>query len=143
VVRNAGQIVSDSVLGTLEYAVGVLQVPLILVLAHDECGAVRAAIDSQIEDAVPLPPYIDQLIQQIVPAVSAVAGPAPIDAASVDTSEVGRRHLRRTVMEVVSRSELISDAVAAGTVAIIGANYKLLEGTAVADIVIGDVTVPE
>jgi carbonic anhydrase len=46
-------------------------------------------------------------------------------------------------MEVVSRSELISDAVAAGTVAIIGANYKLLEGTAVADIVIGDVTVPE
>jgi carbonic anhydrase len=143
VVRNAGQVISESVVGSLEYAVGVLNVPLILVLGHDECGAVRAAIDSQIEDAVPLPPYIDQLIQQIVPAVSAVAGPAPIDAASVDTSEVGRRHLRRTVMEVVSRSELISDAVAAGTVAIIGANYKLLEGTAVADIVIGDVTVPE
>lgn len=143
VVRNAGQIVSDSVLGTLEYAVGVLQVPLILVLAHDECGAVRAAIDSQAEDAVPLPAHIDNLIQQIVPAVTAVAGPAPIDSTSVDSSEVGRRHLRRTVMEIISRSELISDAVAAGTVAIIGANYRLLEGTAVADIIIGDITETE
>src|SRR5688500_9364598 len=44
VVRNAGQIISDSVLGSLEYAVSVLKVPLIVVLGHDECGAVLAAI---------------------------------------------------------------------------------------------------
>ena len=46
VVRNAGQVISDSVIGSLEYAVAVLDVPLIVVLGHDECGAVRAAIDS-------------------------------------------------------------------------------------------------
>ncbi|MET0303520.1 MAG: carbonic anhydrase, partial [Microbacteriaceae bacterium] len=45
VVRNAGQVISDSVVGSLEYAVAVLNVPLILVLGHDECGAVKAAID--------------------------------------------------------------------------------------------------
>src|SRR6218665_600878 len=44
VVRNAGQVISESVVGSLEYAVGSLGVPLILVLGHDECGAVRAAI---------------------------------------------------------------------------------------------------
>src|SRR6187549_4006014 len=62
VVRNAGQIISDSVLGSLEYAVSVLGVPLIVVLGHDECGAVRAAIDSQAEDAVALPPHINAII---------------------------------------------------------------------------------
>ena len=46
VVRNAGQVISDSVIGSLEYAVAVLEVPLILVLGHDECGAVAAAIES-------------------------------------------------------------------------------------------------
>ena len=60
VVRNAGQVISDSVLGSLEYAVGVLGVPLILVLGHDECGAVRAAIDSQGDDAPPLPAHQDE-----------------------------------------------------------------------------------
>ena len=44
VVRNAGQIISDSVIGSLEFAVAVLKVPLIIVLGHDNCGAVRAAI---------------------------------------------------------------------------------------------------
>ena len=47
VVRNAGQVVSESALGSLEYAVGVLGVPLILVLGHDQCGAVRAAIEPE------------------------------------------------------------------------------------------------
>jgi carbonic anhydrase len=61
VVRNAGQIISDSVIGSLEYAVGVLNVPLILVLGHDECGAVAAAIESQGADHPTLPPHIQSL----------------------------------------------------------------------------------
>ena len=69
VVRNAGQVISDSVTGSLEYAVGVLGVPLIVVLGHDECGAVRAAIDSQGPDAPVLPPHIAGLVAKIVPAV--------------------------------------------------------------------------
>ena len=62
VVRNAGQVVGDSIVGSLEYAVAVLGVPLIVVLGHDECGAVRAAIDSQGPDAPALPPHIDRLV---------------------------------------------------------------------------------
>ena len=134
VVRNAGQVISESVIGSLEYAVAVLHVPLIVVLGHDECGAVAAAIDSQAEDAVALPPHIRALIQKIIPAVTRVTA---ADGHRPDSTEVGREHLRDTVAELLESSELISDAIAAGTLAIVGANYRLLEGTAVPDIVVG------
>lgn len=136
VVRNAGQIISDSVIGSLEYAVAVLGVPLIVVLGHDECGAVAAAIDSQVPDAVALPPHIHHLIEKIIPAVKRVSLSAP-DAPRPDPTEVGREHLRDTVAELLHDSELISDAIAAGTLAIVGANYRLLEGTAIPDIIVG------
>ncbi len=135
VVRNAGQIISESVLGSLEYAVGVLHVPLIVVLGHDECGAVLAAIGSVEGDAPPLPLHIANLVAKIVPAVNRVADRTPGD---IDSQEVGREHLRDTIAELIESSELISDAIAAGTLAIVGANYRLLEGTAIADIEIGN-----
>lgn len=138
VVRNAGQIMSDSVVGSLEYAVGVLHVPLIVVLGHDECGAVAAAIESQRPDAAPLPHHIARLISKIVPAVKRVSGASEIgEGTDVDRHEVGRQHLRDTIAELLEVSELISDAVAAGTLAVVGANYRLLEGRAVPDIRIG------
>ena len=142
VVRNAGQVISDSVIGSLEYAVAVLEVPLIVVLGHDECGAVRAAIDSQSPDAVPLPPHIHRLIQKIIPAVKRTTAASAADGADAvvpDSTEVGREHLRDTVAELLETSELISDAIAAGTLAIVGANYRLLEGRAVPDIIVGTV----
>ncbi|GAB2468839.1 carbonic anhydrase [Conyzicola lurida] len=140
VVRNAGQIISDSVVGSLEYAVSVLKVPLIVVLGHDECGAVRAAIESQDEDAPLLPPHISHLISKIVPAVRRVGGSdeGPIAASSLDAHEVGREHLRDTIRELIESSELISDGIAAGTLAVVGANYRLLEGRAVPDIRVGN-----
>jgi carbonic anhydrase len=140
VVRNAGQVISDSVIGSLEYAVAVLGVPLIVVLGHDECGAVRAAIDSTQMDADPLPPHIWRLIAPIVPAVrrvmrQSIANGNPTDP--IDAEDVGREHLRDTVAELLHSSELISDAVAEGRLAIVGANYRLAEGTAVPDVIIG------
>jgi carbonic anhydrase len=140
VVRNAGQIISDSVIGSLEYAVGVLDVPLIVVLGHDECGAVLAAIDSQGPDATPLPPHITSLISKIIPAVRRVGRSAGVlDPGSIDSQEVGREHLRDTIAELLEASELISDAIAAGTLAVVGANYRLLEGRAVPDVIVGSV----
>jgi carbonic anhydrase len=135
VVRNAGQVVSASVVASLEYAVAVLEVPLIVVLAHDSCGAVQAAIDVRSEDAPPLPVHIATHIAPIGPAVHA----ATHDGAEVDAAEVGRLHLRNTVRGLVEASELISDAVAEGRLAIVGANYRLSEGRAEPDVVIGAV----
>ncbi len=135
-MRNAGQVISESVVGSLEYAVVVLHVPLIVVLGHDECGAVNAAIDSLEPHAQPLPPHIQSLIRPILPAVQRVKA-GQHDHARPDSSEVGREHLRDTVSELLESSELISAAIADGTLAIVGANYRLLEGTAVPDVTIG------
>jgi carbonic anhydrase len=134
VVRNAGQVISDSVVGSLEYAVAVLHVPLILVLGHDECGAVKAAIDQAAPGATPLPPHIQNLIAPIGPAVTRADR---IDGAP-DPLDVGREHLRDTVGELLERSELIGEAIAAGTLAVVGANYRLSEGRVVPDVVLGN-----
>jgi carbonic anhydrase len=133
VVRNAGQVISDSVIGSLEYAVAVLHVPLILVLGHDACGAVQAAISTGDPDVPPLPPHIASLIAPILPAVARATEPD----GTIDPLEVGREHLRDTVAELLERSELISDAIAAGTLAVVGANYRLAEGLVVPDVVLG------
>lgn len=139
VVRNAGQVISDSVVGSLEYGVAILGVPLIVVLGHDECGAVRAAIDCQAEGAPAIPPHIRNLIDPITVAVDKVKATLPAGEAP-DPTVVGREHLRDTIATMVASSELISEAIAEGTLAIVGANYRLLEGMAVPDVVIGDIS---
>ncbi|MEV8272485.1 carbonic anhydrase [Microbacterium sp. NPDC077184] len=141
VVRNAGQVISDSVVGSLEYAVAVLEVPLIVVLGHDACGAVNAAIESTAADAPALPAHIWRQIAPIVPAVRRVIRSSAGDAhqpIAIDAEEVGREHLKDTIGELLHSSELISLAVADGRLAIVGANYRLGEGTAVPSVIVGD-----
>lgn len=146
VVRNAGQIISESVVGSLEYAVGVLEVPLIIVLGHDNCGAVQGAIDMLGPDATPLPPLVSSLVSRIAPAIRRVAGAAgqfapdgSLNPAEVDALAVGREHLRDTIAELIGGSELISAAVAEGNLAIVGANYRLGQGAVQADVVVGNI----
>ncbi|MEV8134817.1 carbonic anhydrase [Microbacterium aurantiacum] len=141
VVRNAGQVISDSVVGSLEYAVAVLEVPLIVVLGHDACGAVNAAIESTAADAPALPAHIWRQIAPIVPAVRRVirnSAGDPHQPTTIDAEEVGREHLKDTIGELLHSSELISLAVADGRLAIVGANYRLGEGTAVPSVIVGD-----
>lgn len=138
VVRNAGQVIGESIVASLEYAVAVLEVPLIVVLAHDSCGAVRAAIDGTAIDAAPLPPHIWKLIAPIVPAARKVlAESGGTTVAEIDSELVGREHLRNTVHDLLQSSEIISNAVAEGRLGIVGANYRLAEGAAVPVITVG------
>src|SRR3546814_811489 len=102
VVRNAGQIISDSVVGSLEYAVAVLEVPLIVVLAHDACGAVGAAIESVQPDAPLLPPLIWRQIAAIVPAVRRVMRADPTVTPTTTDPEQVRSEERRVGKECVS-----------------------------------------
>lgn len=138
VVRNAGQVASDSAIASLEYAVAVLDVSVIIVLAHDECGAVRAAIDSTAIDSPELPPHIWRLIAKIVPAARTVLRASEaIDPRSLDAEDVGIEHLGNTIEDLLASSRLISDAVADGRLAIVGANYRLSEGRAIPHVMVG------
>ncbi len=73
VCRIAGNFASDEMVASLEYAVQVLNTPLILVLGHEACGAVDATIKS-IKDGTTLPGHLPSLVDAIRPAVEAVQG---------------------------------------------------------------------
>jgi carbonic anhydrase len=126
VVRNAGHIVSDAAVASLEYAVAVLATPVIVVLAHDRCGAVGAAVDAESPDAPPLPPLIAAHVAHIRPAIEAVRRAHPGEP--VHAADVIGVHLEATVAELLQVSELLSAAVADGSLAVIGAQYRLAEG---------------
>ncbi|WP_022900573.1 carbonic anhydrase [Humibacter albus] len=146
VVRNAGQVISESALGTIEYAVALLHTPVLVVMSHQNCGAIRAAIDSSTPDADRLPPHIADVIAPIMPAVQRAVGAAgaqvdaaPIDAAQIDATEVAREHVQGTIGELLRRSEIVAQAVADGELAIVGCHYRLSDGAVTSHVVIGEV----
>ncbi len=73
VCRVAGNFASDEIVASLEYAVQVLNTPLIMVLGHDACGAVDATLKS-IKDGTTLPGHLPSLVAELSPAVQAVQG---------------------------------------------------------------------
>ena len=75
IVRVAGNVISPEVMGTLQYAAVHLRTPLFLVLGHEGCGAVQAALARRLEGAQE-PSRIDLLLQRIVPGLENVKGSA-------------------------------------------------------------------
>lgn len=141
VVRNMGQIISHSVTASLEYAVDVLDVSLILVLAHDSCGAVQAAIHQESGSGHPLPPNIAAAVGEIIPSVKRVREDAGLDpGAFPDPVAVGRAHLKETISRLLTESEVVSQKIADGTLAVVGATYTLSEGAVSADVIVGDLS---
>ena len=134
VVRNAGQVIGETILGSLEYAVEVLGVPIILVLGHDECGAIRATIDDVQGNMNANGAFIHKLVDQIRPTVLAAnaQGKHEID-------EVTELHVQDTINEMLTSSKLIAGAVKAGKLAVVGANYKLTLGEIHPIVTIGEI----
>src|SRR3979411_2601849 len=68
VVRTAGHVIDSAVLGSIEYAVTVLNVPLIVVRAHDSCGAVKATMAALDEGVVP-GGYVRDVVERVTPSI--------------------------------------------------------------------------
>jgi carbonic anhydrase len=85
VVRTAGNLIDDHALGSIEYAVGHLGARLIVVLGHERCGAVEAALQS-----AHAPGHIDSLVRDIQPAVIAAKGKpgAALDATITENARL-------------------------------------------------------
>ena len=134
VVRNAGQVIAETIIGSLEYAVEVLGVPLILVLGHDECGAIRATIDASEGRIGTKGEFIANIVRRIQPTVVAANrdGKFAID-------EITELHIQDTINELLTRSKLIAEYVKAGKVAVVGANYQLADGGVHTLVAVGDV----
>ena len=75
VIRTAGQVIDNAVLGSLEFGVAELNIPLLMVLGHEKCGAVKATIEA-VEQNATAPAHIGALVEGIRPAVEKVKGQA-------------------------------------------------------------------
>ena len=123
VVRNAGQVIAETILGSLEFAVEVLEVPLIMVLGHDDCGAVKATVSSAEGTLKVNGAFIHNLVNRILPSV--LLGK---ELGETSLEQLTTRHVCATIDELIERSGIISSAIAEGRLAVVGANYRLDEG---------------
>ena len=120
-IRVAGNVVNADNLGSLEYAVKVVGVKLIVVLGHTACGAVKGAIED-----VKLG-NLTELLAKIQPAVKA-SGPGSVkDYAYVD--KVGEQNVRLSMKEIREKSPVLKEAIDSGAVGMVGGMYDLATGT--------------
>jgi carbonic anhydrase len=122
VCRVAGNFASDDIIASFEYAVAVLNTPLIVVLGHDACGAVDATIKS-LKDGTTLPGHLPALVAALTPAVQAVKD-QPGDA----LANAIKRNVALTIDKLKSASSILGDAVNAKKLRIAGGVYKLKTG---------------
>lgn len=142
IARNMGHVVAESITASMEYAVANLGVAVIVVLAHDSCGAVAAAIGQMEQNPSAVPTAVENTLAPILPSVQELwlrehRDTPYVDASTIDADAVGRVHLAATVNQLLRSSRIISDAVAAGTLGIVGCQYRLAEGQAVAVSAVG------
>lgn len=133
VIRTAGHIIDTAVLGSIEYAVHVLNTPLIVVLGHDSCGAVKASMDALATGEIP-PGFLRDVVEKVSPSI---LNGRREGLSTVDDFEA--RHVLETGELLKQRSKIISDRIDDGELAIVGVTYKLSDGHAYLRSVIGDV----
>ncbi|NUS44067.1 MAG: carbonic anhydrase [Mycobacteriaceae bacterium] len=133
VVRTAGHVVDGSVLGSIEYAVQILNVPLIVVLGHDKCGAVAATLNALDNGDVP-GGSIRSIVEKVTPSI--LIGRR--EGLST-TDEFETRHVVETGRLLMERSMFISQKVATGECAIACATYALSDGQVKLHRVIGNI----
>jgi carbonic anhydrase len=133
VVRTAGHVIDSAVLGSIEYAVTILNVPLIVVLGHDSCGAVKATLAALDDGAVP-GGYVRDVVERVTPSVllGRRDGLTRVD-------EFEARHVNETAAQLARRSAAIAERLESGTVAIAGLTYHLADGRVVLRDYLGDI----
>jgi carbonic anhydrase len=116
-VRSAGQVLDEAVLGSLAYGVLELGIPLLMVLGHQSCGAVKATVQAD-ESGEELPAHIQYLADRISPAIDrGKEGDARIDA-TIDANI-------RLIRSQLSAEPDLAAKVDSGALAIVGARYEL------------------
>jgi carbonic anhydrase len=118
VVRVAGHVLNDHVLGSIEYAVEHLHAAVVVVVGHEKCGAVAAALTSDRGEG-----KIGTLLDAIRPAVRDSR-----NQAGDKTENAVRSHARRTAKLIPTASPIVKNAISAGHVKVFAARYDLVSG---------------
>jgi carbonic anhydrase len=122
VCRVAGNFATDETVACLEYGVALQNIPRILVLGHDACGAIDATIKS-LKDGKQLPGHLPTLVAGLTPAVKTVLehGGNLLDSAI-------RQNVIDTVSRLKSATPILSAAVESNKLKVVGGIYRLKDG---------------
>lgn len=142
VVRTAGHVIDTTVIGSIEYGVEILGAPLVVVLGHDSCGAVQAAVDALSTGEMP-PGFVRAIVDRVIPSIITRSS---LDSTSTDAPGLAssgdlllREHVTNTTRTLTAYSQALANAVAEGRLAVVGVEYTLAEGQAKLVAVQGDV----
>ena len=143
-VRTAGQVIDDAVIASLEYAVDVLDVRLLVVLGHQNCGAIKQAckeyeallheLTADAEDSLMAADSVADLDERILNAKSLMLRTVGFSIWQAHESELEstedfeRVHIARTIEQLVEQSAVIQRALAEDRLMITGARYQLDTG---------------
>jgi carbonic anhydrase len=119
-IRIAGNVAIPETIGSIEYAVTLLGTPVLMVLGHERCGAVTAAVKREV-----LPGEIGSFVKAILPAVDRTQG-KPGDP--IDNTVVANVYYQ---IEQLQRSPLLIERLRSGNLKIVGARYDLDTGNVV------------
>lgn len=118
IIRLAGNIVDGAALGSIEYAVDHLGTPLVVVLGHQDCGAIKATVQGGEAHG-----HITILVETLKPAVEKAKG-QPGDL----LDNAIRANVQLITEQLKSADPIMSAAVKAGKVKIVGAHYNMNTG---------------
>ena len=124
VVRTAGHVIDPGVLGSIEFGVAILNIPLVVILGHDSCGAVSATVDA-VQTGILPGGYIRDIVERVTPSVLSAHR-----AGMTTADEIEAEHVRHTLRLLTERSSLVADRIATGRLAVVGATYALSDGRA-------------
>ncbi|GAB1420859.1 carbonic anhydrase [Anaerolineales bacterium] len=120
VIRVAGNVIDNMVMASIEFAVFKLDVPLLMIMGHSQCGAIQATFG----DIDELPGFLPELSERILPSMS-------LDNTLTYDEQVYqavRANARRSAKQVIRRSQIISDALAANKLGVASSYYDLESG---------------
>lgn len=122
VCRVAGNFANDDSIASFEYAIAILNVPLLMVLGHRACGAIDATIKS-LKDGTTLPGHLPSLVSALSPAVKAVAG-----RTGNELDNAIKENVALNVEKLKTATPIIDKAVTEKKVRIVGGVYNLDDG---------------
>jgi carbonic anhydrase len=123
IVRTAGEVADKAVLASIEYGAEHLHAPLVVVMGHESCGAVKATMEAK-PGAPSMGPNLDALVAAIKPAFDRMSTPA--DAAHL--KEAVLANVEEVVNGLIAKSAIIKHMVADKKIDVVGAYYELGSG---------------
>ncbi|GAB2616693.1 carbonic anhydrase [Belliella aquatica] len=125
VIRNAGNIVADYEIGSVEYAIEHLEVPLVIILGHTKCGAIGAFVEHEHEHSH----HYSEYIQKIIDFIDAEEEEQVLQRGTIDFYEKAiEANVLHGIHELKNKVPLVSELIAAKKLRVVGAIYDVETG---------------